>query len=191
MKKTKKNYLIIALVIILLVLAVGYAAFSGTLTITGTATANGTWDVHFANASVTPTEGNTATINTTGASDTLTVSVNLAYPGDGATVAVDIVNEGTIDAKLTGFTVTGTGSTSFSQSENVYQDDAIKVTVPEMTTGEVVAGTDGVCHFKFDVEWDETVTEVDEGGQTATFEITFDYEQSTQSFTPGVSHTDG
>lgn len=54
MKKTKKNYLIIALIVILLTLAVGYAAFSGTLTISGTATANGTWDIHFANASVTP-----------------------------------------------------------------------------------------------------------------------------------------
>lgn len=60
-----------------------------------------------------------------------------------------------------------------------------------MTTGEVVAGSDGVCHFKFDVEWDQDVTEVAEGGQTATFEITFDYEQSTQAFTPGVGHTDG
>lgn len=191
MKKTKKNYLIIALIVILLTLAVGYAAFSGTLTISGTATANGTWDIHFANASVTPEEGNTATINTEGESDTLTVSVNLAYPGDGATVSVDIVNEGSVDAKLTGFTVKGTGDTSFTNSGNEYKDDAIKVTVPNMTTGEVVAGSDGVCHFKFDVEWDQDVTEVAEGGQTATFEITFDYEQSTQAFTPGVGHTDG
>lgn len=200
MKKTKKNYVIIALVVILLALAVGYAAFGGTLQITGTATANGTWNVHFANATITPNEssnsGNTVTLSKTATdNDTLTVTVALGYPGDGATVAVDILNEGTVDARLTEFKVEGTGfdAGTVSGSNTVYQNGAIKVTVPTMnadeTTGEVVAKANGKCSVAFDVEWDEDVDTVADGGQTATFTITFKYTQSTSTFTPGASHT--
>ena len=196
MKKTKKNFVTIVLVAILLTLAVGYAAFGGTLKISGTATANGTWNVHFANPTITQAEGNTVALskNTTD-NDTLTVTVALGYPGDGATVKVDILNEGTVDAKLTGFKVEGTGFDAGTESGDntvVYQNGAIKVTVPTMnaneSTGEVVA-SGKTCSVAFDVEWDENVVDVDADGQTATFTITFDYIQSTTTFTPGVSHT--
>ena len=43
MRKTKRNYLIVALIIILLSLTIGYAAFSDVLTISGTANAKGDW----------------------------------------------------------------------------------------------------------------------------------------------------
>lgn len=197
MKKTKKNYIVIALVVILLALAVGYAAFGGTLKITGTATANGTWNVHFANPTITPdTDSNNVTLSKTSTdNDTLTVTVALGYPGDGATVAVDILNEGTVDAKLTEFKVEGTDfdAGTVSGSNTVYKNGAIKVTVPTMnadeTDGEVVAKAGGKCSVAFDVEWDESVDTVADGGQTATFTITFKYTQSTSTFTPGASHT--
>ena len=72
MKKTKRNYAIIILLIILQAIGVGYAAFSATLTIDGTATGTGTWDVHFETVSLKTTGGatdtthGTATINATG-----------------------------------------------------------------------------------------------------------------------------
>ena len=50
MKKSKKGYVIIALIVILIAIAVGYAAFSDTLTISGTATGAGTWSVVFTEA---------------------------------------------------------------------------------------------------------------------------------------------
>lgn len=185
MKKSKKNYIIIALVVILLACAVGYAAFGATLKVSGTATASGKWDMHFAeNPTVNGASTNTATRT---ASDTIDVSVALGYPGDGATVSTQILNEGTIDAKLTGFVVEGDG---FIQSGNVYTNGAIKVTVPDMTIGEVVAAN-GTCNFAFDVEWDSSVNNLGEtNSQTANFTITFTYEQSTTTFTPGVDHTD-
>lgn len=52
MKKSKKNYLIVALIVILLALAVGYAAFTQQLQIIGTATAKGSWDIHFTEESI-------------------------------------------------------------------------------------------------------------------------------------------
>ena len=42
---SKKNYFIVMLIVLLLALAVGYAAFSDTLTISGTANASGTFDL--------------------------------------------------------------------------------------------------------------------------------------------------
>ena len=50
--KSNKKYLILLLVVFLLALAIGYAAFSDTLTISGTANAKGTFDLEFQNATV-------------------------------------------------------------------------------------------------------------------------------------------
>lgn len=182
MKKSKKNFIAIVLVVLLLALAVGYAAFSSQLTISGTAKANGKWDVKFkANSAsvtqsiVTGTETNTAVIDSDG--KTLRVTVNLATPGDGSNISVVVENTGSIDAKLKGFNVTG--DLTQVDTSNVYQKSAIKLTVPNMTEGEVLTkGTSKT--FTFSVEWDKTVETLTDAvkGESATFEITFDYEQN-------------
>lgn len=182
MKKSKKNYIAIVLVVLLLALAVGYAAFSSQLTITGTAKANGKWDVKFkANSAsatqsiVTGTATNTAEINSDGTA--MTVTVNLATPGDGSNISVVVENTGSLDAKLTGFNVTG--DLTQVDTSNVYQKSAIKLTVPEMTEGEILTkGTSKT--FIFSVEWDENVKTLTDAvnGESATFTITFDYEQN-------------
>ena len=192
-KSNKKNYVAIVLIVLLLALAVGYAAFSQTLTITGTATAKaGTWDVKFtsASASASIVEG-TATNKAVVTNDqTVTVTVNLATPGDGSNVTATIKNNGTVDAKLTGFDVSSADLTKVS--DTVYQTDAIKLTLPAVTkdgTDVISAGTSKT--FTFSVEWDSSVTEATVGttGQTGTFNITFTYDQAgvgsftgTQSF---------
>ena len=180
MKKSKKTNVLAILIVLLLVLAVAYAAFNQTLIISGTATAHGSWDIHFENASITPEDGNTAVIGKTeGASvnDKLTVTASLSYPGDKATVSVDIANDGSVDAKLTKFLVEGTG---FSSNGNVYTNGVIKVTVPTMnaeeTTGELL--TPGTPKkFAFDIEWDSNQTNT-QVSQEAEFTITFDYKQA-------------
>lgn len=182
MKKSKKNYIAIVLVVLLLALAVGYAAFSSQLTISGTAKANGNWDVKFkANSAsatqsiVTGTATNTAEINSDGTA--MTVTVNLATPGDGSNISVVVENTGSLDAKLTGFNVTG--DLTQVDTSNVYQKSAIKLTVPEMTEGEILTkGTSKT--FIFSVEWDENVKTLTNAvnGESATFTITFDYEQN-------------
>ena len=191
MKKSKKNYIAIVLIVLLLALAVGYAAFSSQLTISGTANAKaGTWDVKFTNASATSsivanTTANSANVNSTDATK-VDVVVNLATPGDGSTVTATITNNGTVDAKLKDFNVEGLTKVS----ETVYQTGAIKVTVPTVTKN----GTDVIAKgasktFTFLVEWDSGVTEeiVGTSGQTANFTITFDYEQNgVGTFTPGT-----
>lgn len=190
-KSNKKNYVAIVLIVLLLALAVGYAAFSSQLKITGTATAKaGTWDVKFTNASATNSIVSGTTENSAVVTDakTVTVTVNLATPGDGSNVTATITNNGSVGAKLTGFNVEGLTKVS----ETVYQTDAIRVTVPTVKqdgTDVIAAGASKT--FTFSVEWVSSVDEATVGttGQTGTFNITFTYDQAgvgsftgTQSF---------
>lgn len=180
-KSNKKNYIAIVLIVLLLALAVGYAAFSQTLTITGTATAKaGTWDVKFTNANATQSivDGTAANSAVVTNDKTVTVTVNLATPGDGSNVTATIKNNGTVDAKLTGFNVSSANLAKVS--DTVYQTDAIKLTLPTVTqdgTDVIAAGSSKT--FAFSVEWDSSVNEATVGtGQTASFDITFTYEQA-------------
>lgn len=180
MKRTKKNYVAIVLIVLLLALAVGYAAFNQALPISGTANASGDWDVRFATGTaqisqsiVSGTATNTATIAGDGKS--MEVTVNLATPGDGANISVDITNAGQVPAKIASFDVVGVDGTTFSEDGNTYTDSPIQVkvpTVPEEDTLDV----DETKTFKFSVEWDPAVTTSTE--KTAKFKITFNYEQS-------------
>ena len=75
-KTSNKKFFIVMLLVLLLALAIGYAAFSDTLTISGTANASGSFDVQFDSASVVSkvgvdAAGTTATIS--GDKNTLTV----------------------------------------------------------------------------------------------------------------------
>ena len=180
MKKSKKNYVAIVLVVLLVAMAVGYAAFSGSISVSGTANASGKWDVKFTQADITQsivtgTTTNTATVQ--GEGESIDVSVNLATPGDGATITAKIANKGDYDAKLTGFTVTGDGFED--QGAGVWKNGAILVKVPEVETdgSDVISATSGTKTFTFTVEWDSTVTELEGDTETANFTITFNYEQ--------------
>lgn len=123
-----KVAVICALVISVMAIGIGFAAFSETLTIAGTATVKASsWEVKFANLSTPTVVGNTLgktakidtapTINT---KDT-TISeykVTLSNPGDFVTYTFDVVNNGTYDAELTSVnipssvTCTGTNTDS-------------------------------------------------------------------------------
>ena len=183
MKKTKKNYVAIVLVVLLVAMAVGYAAFSGSISISGTANASGKWDVKFTNADITDsivigTTENTATVQ--GEGESIDVSVNLATPGDGATITATIANKGSYDAKLTGFSVVGDGFTETSTGSGVWKKGAILVKVPEVETdgSDVISAETGTKTFTFTVEWDSTVTELAGDTETANFTITFNYDQA-------------
>lgn len=197
MKKSKKNVVAIVLVVLLLALAVGYAAFSQTLPISGTANASGNWDIKFVADSETITnsivEGTTAnTAEVAGDGKSMEVTVNLATPGDGANVSVDIRNAGNVDAVVKDFTVTGTG---FSSTDTTtYKNGPILVKVPAETAVEGVELAAGETKtFTFSVEWDSTETDsLGPDGKTATFTITFDYEQKgvTGTYNESTGYTD-
>ena len=103
---------IVALLIAVVGLTIGYAAYSTTLTIDGSANVDpASWDVHFAYKS-----GNSLTATTTGnavenTAPTLAATaisgfaVTLKAPGDSVTYDFSVKNGGTLDARLDTFTL--------------------------------------------------------------------------------------
>ena len=186
-QKSNKKYLIALLIVFILALAIGYAAFSDTLTISGTANANGTFDLQFANPTVVTTvgcdeEGTTAVLSEE--NDKLTVNVkDLAYPGAGAQFSVEIVNKGTIPAKVLNVTPT-----------NIEGSDNIKITgLDAITTSHPTLEAGDTCTVNFTVEWDaNSTTELTDEEKTGiSFGLEIEYTQDiTDVFSGSASHTD-
>ena len=184
-KVNNKNLIISILIILLLSLGVGYAAFSDTLTISGTANAKGTFDLEFQNAEIVKnigadTEKTTAVIGVDG--DTLTVNAaDLAYPGSGVEFAVDIVNVGSIPAEIRSVAPT-----------NITGSDKIKVTgLEEIKVGHPKIEVGDRCNIHFTVEWPLEVGEIPEAESSISFGLQIEYVQATGEIFDGkASHTD-
>ena len=99
----KKRHMSVLLVLLLIAgIGVGYAALTATLTINGTTTINAvTWDVHFENAAATDNANVNGTVTIDPNDKTkATYTATLAEPGDVYEFTIDVVNRGSIDAKL-------------------------------------------------------------------------------------------
>ena len=103
----RKYSKMLTFIILLLLVAIGYAGLSTTLSIDGTSTVSRTvWDVHFDNiqvktGSVTPTTAPSISNNTT-----VSFSLTLEEPEDFYEFDIDVVNNGTLDAMIDSITVT-------------------------------------------------------------------------------------
>ena len=180
MKKSKKrNYAVIALIVLLIALAVGYAAFSATLTINGTAAAKATWDVKFTSAQLLDSSDKTADAEKYGTvsftDTTVTADVKLNYPGDAVKLKVVVTNAGTLPAKLTNFNITNPTNADIS------------VTAAQPATNEVLAANGGTCTTEYVIKWAaaSTATKIDD-----TFTVTFNYTQDTTEVNITPSHSD-
>jgi len=164
MKSRRRFFLINALVIAIILLAVGFAIFTDALGITGTATTTGTFDIAFISAITTNTVGSTPTAVITPDGKTLTISANdLAYPGAGTDVNVTVRNLGNIPALLRTVTTTGTN------------DPDISVTITNMPTNEVMVPNEQRT-FTITIKWNP-VSET--GDKSITFTVNLLYEQYT------------
>ncbi len=172
----KQNIAIIGVIAFVLAVAVGYALFSQTLTINGTATANGSFDVQFTKVGTPTSVGYTkvasetadlATISADG--KTLTVKVNkLDYPGAYVEIPVTIENKGSIPAKLKEIVQTGLKD----------ETGPIKVSYSGVAASEDPINTNDTQSMKIRVEWLSTVNDnTADGG--AEFTIELKYEQVT------------
>jgi len=110
----------LALMIAIIGLSVGFAAMSTNLQITGTARMDpANWEVKFANLSTPIITGDATVITAPTLTDTNigTYQVELTKPGDSITYTFDVTNTGTINARITTFTMpnptcTGTGTSA-------------------------------------------------------------------------------
>lgn len=160
-RKDKRAYIIIALVVALLLLAVGYAAFSKTLTISGTVAGTvPTYNVHFTNAAAG------TSINVAG--DTLTANVDFDYPGDAKSITATIKNDSTRAVKLTGFTLTNPS------------DNKVTLTATSLATdGTETLAAGASCTYTFVLSWAADAT----SNASDSYSIQFDYEQVDQTVT--------
>ena len=108
--KTYKKSIFLYLLILLSCLGIGYAFLRTELQINGTANFhNARWDIHFENVVVNPdsvalSTGNTAA-SISASTTEVTYAVTLKEPGDFYEFTVDVVNDGTFDAKLDTLTI--------------------------------------------------------------------------------------
>ena len=105
-ERRTKALVVVVLLIVVAGLTVAFAALSATLNINGTAYLDAAkWGIKFQNLSEpvnigTASASGTAKIEETKSAEINDINVNLSTPGDKVTYTVDLVNEGTINAKI-------------------------------------------------------------------------------------------
>lgn len=205
MKKEGKfqTTLIVMLAIAVVAMSVGFAAFSTSLNINGTATfEKAKWSVHFktgAGALVTTgttiPEENPARFSQSVTDTTLTFNADLKY-GEKYVVEGTIINDGTMNAKLTTITFGGTfagGTTPKAVNEGTYggvggANYHLYVNGTEYTenqTGLAVAlNTEGTHTVKVELEYakdtstDGSGLKITSNSITGTLTVTLVYEEA-------------
>ena len=154
----KKNILIGGLLAIVLVMAVGYAAFATQLQINGSANIDTTWNVHFVNnpagsqatpatadvtdilditAAGTGTPSGYLTFDTPGLL-TANIGATLKQPGDTEEFTLTIINEGSFNATLDSIVI--------AWEDSQTQGTIVQPTSSAAGTAQVTGG-----HIKFEV----------------------------------------
>lgn len=186
----KQNIAIIAVVALVLAVSVGYALFSQTLTIAGTAKASGSFDVQFTEIGDIKSDGyidtnaadgddasavksRIAKIEDNGHKLTITVD-RLSYPGAYVTIPVTVQNKGSIPVKLKEITQNGL----------TLDNRAIKVTYDGPAASDTLINKNETQSMTIKVEWDSTINGTDNSvDESVEFSITLDYEQVTAATT--------
>jgi hypothetical protein len=148
-RRKTKIVAIIVLLISIICTTVAFAVMSTTLTINGTGLMDPeNWEVKFANLSSSITGAASITTAATIQNDTTIGDfvIKLTKPGDSATYTFDVVNDGSIDAKLITLTkgtpsVTGTAGASKTSDETIVSGN-LTYSLTYTTGGAAVAQDD-------------------------------------------------
>lgn len=106
-KISYSGVVITVLALAVLVMSVGFAAFSQNLQLNGTAqVSTSKWNVYLDDSTYEKTEGSVEPTEAPVINETsMTYSVNLTKPGDFYEFTIHVKNDGTFDANLTGITM--------------------------------------------------------------------------------------
>ena len=202
----KKSKILIAFLGILLALSVGYAFFSDTITITGTALSKGSFDMT-ATCQVTTEDGGTGVCSVNG--NTVSTQSSLSKPGDIVEFTIRVTNSGTIPAKLKTLTTPNNAEdlTLVDGKLAVVPGDLLYVDVDTLLTAnyKVKAGNttisgdsnvfaaaqnlvleqgyyfDVIVHHEWaDIIFSEYQPELPEEGATMSYDLDFGFEQVIQ-----------
>ena len=160
MDKTR-NKIFVGCLALLLVMVVGYALFSQSLNITGTAKAQGDFNIEIVRAEITSEKGSagaTATISNDGRALTITIP-KLEYPGAYVDVSYTVKNTGTIDAIFNTHKITGT--TNKIKAEYYDVSDMLYLASNTEAEGSIT------------IKWDDSVNLSSEESATIKYEINY------------------
>lgn len=181
-KVNKKIKLISILLVLVMLISVGYALLSTTLTINGTANVKASsWKIYFTNVqpttgSVTPTTAPTTEGTTT---TEITWEVDLEEPGDFYEFTVDAVNAGTIDAMINTATADiVTSSLTAEQSEYVSYSITYSDGAPVEQYDRLAANSTETLKIRVEFKEDVDPEDLPETDQEIIITYTADYVQA-------------
>lgn len=187
-KDDKKNVIMGILLIAIITMAIGYAALSQQLKITGTANVGGNWDIRMINITE-GTASNSAGLKPTATNITpaiiesnTTASFNVGFqtPGDTMEYDVTVKNNGTINAKLTNIILAATDNEDNPIDLTEVKGINYVVTIDGKSVEEakntvINSNSESIVHVK--VYWDQAATEIPLN-VTKKLTMTLDYTQA-------------
>ena len=177
--RKKNNSLILGMILLIVVLGIGYAYLSTTVTINGSSHINNpSWDIHFENVQVSP--GSIIDTNKT----TVSYEVTLVKPGDVYSFTINVVNSGSIDGMIESISSKMNGVEieelpSYLDYSVTYLDGSeIKI------NQELKANTSET--YKMNIEYKKDISQVDLPTSEQTLYLIFNvvYTQATDSAIP-------
>ena len=198
-ERRTKALVVVVLLIVIAGLTVAFAALSTTLNINGTAYLDAAkWGIRFENLSSptkigSATTTGTAKIEETKAAEITGMNVGLSIPGDKVTYTVDLVNKGTINAKIDNiektvltseqqryltFKVTDQNGKEIKQGDILEKGETKKITITiefikDLTKEDLPKQTSTISlSYKLNfVQTDEKVTSVSQGDNEKTYSV--------------------
>ena len=183
MEKEKKqerrpHNVLMALVILLLGISIGYAALTTTLVINGESTIKKVvWNIHFSNVK---TENGSVSINTQNGEKAAYIpnadetrveyKIVLPKPGDFYEFTVDVVNDGTLDAKISSNpTLIGTDNYGkYIRYTTVWDDDRTK----SPSQGDII-NAENSRKVRVKIEYKDDITNEDLPNEDKPIEFTY------------------
>ena len=180
-RRIRRNHFYFVIILILFAsIGVGYAALTSTISINGTTQiTSAKWDVHFANV-IETAGGVTATkaaAITAGQTTEVTYEVTLPTPGTFYEFTVDVVNAGSLDAKLSAdATVEGVSAAQavYTKYSVVWSDTGV---APK--TGDVItAGQKKTAKVRVEYNKDVTAAQLPTTDQVLTLTASMNFIQA-------------
>ena len=175
LNRTKRNYIIMGLCAILLVMTIGYSAFSSRLDIKGSSMVTSKWDIEITDLQVKNILGKAEDVSHSFDTLTANMEANFYMPSDEITYEVTVSNLGTLDAVLDNIKI------------NMDSQDIIQFKVDGITSGEELKHGEST---KFDLimKYNENITS--QPGETSiSFSMDLNYLQKGNSSKFAVANT--
>ena len=179
----KRTFFALFLFLIVLGFGVGYAYLSTNLSIDGTShVKSAKWDVHFENVVVKDGSVEATTEPTISNDTTINFAATLSSPGDYYEFTVDVVNNGTLNAKIDDFNILPT----LSENESKYFNYEVKYSTgfDILKDDILLPGTTKTILVSFVYKESEDVLDYPEEDKEFNFEVGIRYTQAPDNYNP-------